>query len=221
MGCRCSKGCLEDLKIEEGVEISIRKSIPVGAGLGGGSSDAGVVLQELPNFWDMRVDDSTLRKIALKLGSDVPYFLGTGSALAKGRGEVLEYFKLDIPFSILLCTPNIHVSTAWAYQNVRPSKASRPIDLKGVLLEGLKKPLHLVNGLRNDFEPVVFRDYPEIMRVKEAMMRGGAEFALMSGSGSSVFGLFSRLDYAKEVEHNLGSQGYRTFITKPHFAAMN
>jgi len=212
-----AKRVQEHLNVGKGVEISIRKSIPVGAGLGGGSSDAGVVLQELPKYWERRVDDSTLRKIALKLGSDVPYFLGTGSALAKGRGEILEYFKLDIPFTILLCTPNIHVSTAWAYQNVRPSKGSRPIDLKGVLLEGLKKPLHLVNGLRNDFEPVVFREYPEIMRVKEAMMRGGAEFALMSGSGSSVFGFFSRVDYVHEVDRILQSKGYQTWATPPHF----
>jgi 4-diphosphocytidyl-2-C-methyl-D-erythritol kinase len=208
----------EHLNLGKGAEISIRKSIPVGAGLGGGSSDAGVVLGELAKFWERRVDNSTLRNIALQLGSDVPYFLGTGSALAKGRGEVLEYFKLDIPFTILLCTPKIHVSTAWAYQNVRPSEASRPIDLKGVLLEGLKKPVHLVNGLRNDFEPAVFREYPEIMRVKEAMMRGGAEFALMSGSGSSVFGFFSQGKFADEVSSYLRSRDHQTFLTDPNFA---
>jgi len=215
---KAAKLLQQHLGIHDGVTISIRKNIPVGAGLGGGSADAGVVLRELPRLWKKRIDDSTLRKLALQLGSDVPYFLSAGSALAKGRGEVLEYFKLHIPFTILLCTPNIHVSTAWAYQNVKPNKGSRPIDLKGIVLEGLKKPVHLVNGLRNDFEPVVFKEYPEIMRVKEAMMRGGAEFALMSGSGSSVYGFFSQRKFADEVSSYLRSKDHHTFLTDPNFA---
>jgi 4-diphosphocytidyl-2C-methyl-D-erythritol kinase len=102
---------------------------------------------------------------------------------------------------------------------VHPTKHARQIDLKALVFDGMKTPLHLVNGLRNDFEPVVFRRYPEIMRVKEAMMRGGAEFASMSGSGSSVFGLFSRTDYADETGKLLESRSCRVFQTKPGFKA--
>jgi len=202
--------------VRSGVKITIKKNIPVGAGLGGGSADAGLVLRELPGFWGCTVSDAVLQSIGLQLGSDVPYFLGKGTALAKGRGEILEYFQLDVPYSILVCHPNIHVSTAWAYQRVTPAKLS--IDLKRLVIEGMKNPLHLVNGLRNDFEPAVFREHPEIMRVKETMMRGGADFALMSGSGSSVFAFFSRADFAREVEEHLQSLGYRTSLTKPHFS---
>jgi len=205
----------ERLGISNGVRITIRKNVPVGAGLGGGSSDAATVLRELPKLWGRTIDPSALHMIAIQVGSDVPYFLEKGSALAKGRGEILEYFKLQIPFTILLCCPDIHVSTAWAYQHVKPSQ--RAIDLKGIVLDGMKKPLALVNGLRNDFEPIVFKEYPEVMRIKEAMMRGGAEFSSMSGSGSSVFGFFSRKDFAREVAAHLRSRRHRTFITEPDF----
>jgi 4-diphosphocytidyl-2-C-methyl-D-erythritol kinase len=207
-----------ELGTSNGVQISLQKSIPVGGGLGGGSADAAIVLQELPGFWGKLVDPTSLLRLALQLGSDVPFFLGTGSALARGRGEILEYFDLDVPYTILLCYPNIHISTAWAYEHLGLQRVAPTIDLRGLLLDGMKQPIRLVNGLRNDFEPVIFREYPEIMRIKEMMMRGGAEYASLSGSGSSVFGLFRSPAYAEEVAARCTSRGYRTFITEPHFS---
>jgi 4-diphosphocytidyl-2-C-methyl-D-erythritol kinase len=155
--------------------------------------------------------------MALQLGSDVPYFLRKGSALAKGRGEILDYFDLDVPYTILVCYPNIHIPTKWAYEQVQLVRDAKRIDLKALVLDGMKTPLHLVNSLRNDFEPAVFRQYPDVMRVTEAMMRGGAEFASLSGSGSCVFGFFSRTDYADEAGRLLKAKGYRASWTKPGF----
>jgi 4-diphosphocytidyl-2-C-methyl-D-erythritol kinase len=216
----CLKAALllrQELGAQEGVRITLRKIIPSGAGLGGGSSDAGVVLRYLPQFWGKAVGQSTLQQLALLLGSDVPYFLGNGSALARGRGELLDYFPLDIPYTILVCYPNIHVSTAWAYQALPARRVAPRIDLQGVVRAGLSEPIRLVNGLRNDFEPVVFSTYPEIMRVKEAMMRGGAEYASLSGSGSAVYGLFARASYAHELSAYFAAKGYQAFLTRPHF----
>jgi len=215
----CYKAALlltRHLNTNKGVSIAIEKRVPVGAGLGGGSADAAVVLRELPRMWGYDIGRSTLASLALQLGSDVPFFLGDLSAVARGRGEILEFFPLQVPYTILVCYPNIHVSTAWAYQHVTPTSAD--VDLKQLVLDGLKNPLRLVNGLRNDFEPAVFRRHPDIMRVKETMMRGGADFALLSGSGSSVFAFFSRPDFARDVEEHLRSHGYRTFLTRPMFA---
>lgn len=207
----------QHLRVSEGVQISLLKHIPVGGGLGGGSADAAIMLRELPKFWSRTIDEDDLHALALRLGSDVPYFLGCGSALARGRGELLDYFPLDIPFTILLCYPNIHVSTAWAYRNVRPRK--RNGDLRILLLEGMKTPHVLMSSLVNDFEPMVFEAYPVVKQVKETMLGGGAQFALMSGSGSSVFGLFSNDHLAAEVAGVLEKRGYRTFFTPPHFSA--
>ena len=204
---------------EMGVRISIRKKIPVGAGLGGGSADAAAVLLALPQFWRRAIDAGSLRAIALELGSDVPYFLAPGTALAGGRGEELAYFALHVPYAILVCSPGIHISTAWAYQQLRPGRTGPLPDLKNLVMSGMKNPLALVNGLRNDFEPVVFAAHPEVMRVKEAMLRGGAEYASMSGSGSAVYGLFRKTDHTRKVVHYLQGNGYNTFLTGPLFSA--
>ncbi len=208
----------EALGVRQGVRITIAKKIPAGAGLGGGSSDAATVVRELPAFWGTSIPGSRRTAIALELGSDVPYFLGSGTALASGRGEILQYFNLDVPFTILLCHPALHVSTAWAYQQVRPSGSAQRPDLRSLVVAGMSNPLALVNGLRNDFEPAVFRQHPEVLRVKEMMYRGGAVFASMSGSGSAVYGLFRREGEASDLQMQFSTLGYRTFMTPPHFS---
>jgi 4-diphosphocytidyl-2-C-methyl-D-erythritol kinase len=199
-----------------GVRISLTKTIPVGAGLGGGSSDAATVLRALPDFWGAKMDGDALRQIALRLGSDVPYFLEEGSAVAGGRGEKLEYFPLDLPYSILLCYPGIHVSTAWAYGQVHPSE-DHPPDLRTLLERGARSPLHLRQELRNDFEAPVFRQYPVVGRIKASMIAGGAVYASLSGSGSAVYGLYSEARRAAASAVELQAEGYATWITPPHF----
>lgn len=207
----------ERLNVREGVAITIEKRIPVGAGLGGGSSDAAAVLRHLPAFWGRSADAPMLRELALELGSDVPYFLGEGSALAKGRGEILEYFALDLPFTVLLCNPNIHVATGWAYGQIHHAGPRENVDLQDALLQGISHPQALRDKLVNDFEPAVFRAYPQIWKLKEDMTAGGAVYASMSGSGSSVYGLFSDGRKAEELDGRLRAKGYRTFLTAPHF----
>ena len=102
--------------IIERVHISLKKSIPVGAGLGGGSSDAASVLTGLVELWKLPASENDLRSFAVQLGSDVPYFLEPGTAYGTGRGEKLDYFDFDFPYWIVLVYPNIHISTAWAYR---------------------------------------------------------------------------------------------------------
>ncbi|MBI5471045.1 MAG: 4-(cytidine 5'-diphospho)-2-C-methyl-D-erythritol kinase [Ignavibacteriae bacterium] len=206
------------LNMDTGVRISITKRIPVGAGLGGGSSDAAIVLRELPAFWKKTIPESELRSLALQLGSDVPFFLGTKSAVGRGRGELLEFFDLDIPYAIVVCNPNIHVSTAWAYKHVTPTSSDQQIDLHTTLLTGMKDPTILTERLKNDFEEPVFKEFPEVGQLKSLLLRDGAVFASMSGSGSSVYGFFDNSDAAMALRHKLDRKSYRTFMTQPHFA---
>ncbi len=201
----------------KGVRISLTKRIPVGAGLGGGSSDAAVVLQELPRFWDAEVDPARITGLALRLGSDVPYFLGVSSALAYGRGEILEYFLLDVPFTVLLCCPEVRVSTSWAYRQVVPRAADGRTDLKSLLLRGMKDPRLLREEIVNDFERAVCSAYPEVSRIKERMLAEGAVFASMSGSGSAVYGLFENSSSAAESADRFRRQGHTVSLTPPHF----
>ena len=108
----------KSLGVNNGAHITIKKNIPVGAGLGGGSSNAAAILMELPKMWNMSIEQSLLENLALQLGSDVPFFLLNSSAYAEGRGEVLQKIDLTIPYWIVLINPNIHISTPWAYHRL-------------------------------------------------------------------------------------------------------
>jgi 4-diphosphocytidyl-2-C-methyl-D-erythritol kinase len=199
------------------LSIGIEKNIPIGAGLGGGSSDAAAVLLACNKLLGYPLGKETLRQIASRIGSDVPYFLHHGTAHATGRGDVLEYFDLELPYWIVLVYPNIHIDTAWAYRAYTPNSGVKRIQLKSIVSDNLMEPGVWVNSLRNDFEPVVFREHPVIMRVKEALVKAGADFALMSGSGSSVFGLYQDEKYAKEIADSL-SNTYPVWLTRPFFS---
>jgi 4-diphosphocytidyl-2-C-methyl-D-erythritol kinase len=208
----------ERLGESSGVRCRISKRIPVGAGLGGGSADAAVVLRGLPALWGRGIDDAALHELGLQLGSDVPYFLGTGSAYAQGRGELLEYFPLALPFAICVGYPNIRLSTSWAYSIVTP-RGDRRLDLRSALLEGIRTPPLLRESIVNDFEEAVTAHHPAIGELKSSLLRSGALFASMSGSGSSVYGLFSDAHAAEEAARTCRTRGHRAFVTAPGFGA--
>jgi 4-diphosphocytidyl-2-C-methyl-D-erythritol kinase len=199
-----------------GVQVSLTKRIPIGAGLGGGSSDAATTLLGLNKFWGLNLSRQNLQTLALKLGSDVPYFLHYNSARASGRGEILEYFPLDLPFWILLVYPMLQVPTTWAYGQLRSTEYSGNRLTKEFLLATLHQPEKLRTSITNDFEPPVFKQYPELKEIKESLVKSGAIFALMSGSGSAVYGFFPDYKKAQALSTDLAKR-YQIFITPPHF----
>ena len=199
-----------------GVKIRIDKRIPVGAGLGGGSSDAAFVLRELPKIWNLSISNERLREIAASLGSDVSYFLRAGAAFATGRGEVLEYFDLSLPYWIVVIFPNVPVATRWAYEHVTPIEDRKHEDLKRLLVENIKQPTVWKDRLKNDFEELVLRTHEAVRQTKDALYEAGADFALMSGSGSAVFGLFGNEQPARAVAEAARKQ-YQVFLTEPNF----
>jgi 4-diphosphocytidyl-2-C-methyl-D-erythritol kinase len=204
----------------KGVDILLHKNIPVGAGLGGGSSDAAAVLFALSELWNIPVPFMQLRTMALQLGSDVPYFLLDGSAFATGRGETLEYFPLEIPYWIATVFPNEQIFTKWAYQNVTPDDA-RKKSLKEILRTGLHDCDYLQKHLRNDFEQPVFAAYPNVRNVVNRFLDAGAKFVSLSGSGSSLFGFFENENDVREFQEETEEQlRYPVFITEPDFTAM-
>lgn len=204
----------ESCAYDSGIAIDLDKMIPYGAGLGGGSSDAAETLLGLNEFLELGCDHSHLANIARTLGADIPYFLEQGSAYAKGIGDILTYFELPLPYLIVLVVPQIHVSTPWAYSQIRFNPALPIIDLQKTVQSQSTNPLVWVNKIRNDFEAVVFKQHEEIMRIKELLYRTGSEFALMSGSGSSVYGMFSDAAYAKESAEFFGKTHF-VHISEP------
>ena len=169
------------------VKMHLRKNIPMGAGLGGGSSDAAYVLLGLNRFFDLKLSNEKLRDLAAQLGSDCPFFIEGKPQIAKGRGEVLSQVKVDLSgYFLKIINPGIHVGTAEAYAGVNFSDDSISIE------EILSRPISDWKGsLRNDFEQSIFSKYPEIASVKSKLYDEGAVYASMSGSGSTVYGIFS------------------------------
>lgn len=184
-----------------GVEIELEKRIPVGAGLGGGSSDAAAVLRGAPLLWEVAPSETMLMELGARLGSDVPFFLRGGIALGRSRGELLEPVELLPPFHLLLLFPGIHVSTPWAYRAVARIDERPATDLVSTLRRGIDDPEILRRELVNDFEAPVFHEHPVLVSLKERLYARGALYAAMSGSGSTIFGLFA--DHAG-AEHARG-----------------
>ncbi len=199
---------------QTGAKIRVRKHIPSGAGLGGGSSDAATTLLALKELWELPISDYELHTLAAMLGSDVPFFLKGKSAIGKGRGEKLDYFDYALPYYILIVYPNIHVNTGEAYSALQKNAVLKaPRDFKNILMESFLKPELLKQYIVNDFEDVVFKKHPEIAQIKEKLYKSGAVFALMSGSGSSVFGLFkSEQESLRAME---SFKNYQVFLSEP------
>ncbi len=215
--CIRAANLLRDLTgCHTGVEMTLIKRIPLGAGLGGGSSDAAAVLKGLTKLWSLEITPDELQTISGTLGSDVPFFFTGQTASATGRGEILERLEILLPYTILVVTPKIHVSTAWAYSHVRVDPGKNRPDLKTFLSGNIGNAAALRRGLVNDFEDTVFGGFPEIRQIKETMLAEGADVALMSGSGSSVFAFFSKSPVAADMARRF-SDRYFTSVTEPHF----
>ncbi len=202
--------------ITQGAKIGIKKSIPVGAGLGGGSSDAAAVLTALNIMWNLSLDKAILCGLALQLGSDVPFFLEKSSAYAEGRGEKLVPMELNLPYWIVLVHPNIHVSTPWAYTRLAEYRngifPQRP-QLNDRI--GLS-PAAGVLQADNDFEEIVFTEHQKIRKIKLQLKELGAVLSLMSGSGSTMFGLFSDMLSALNAVQFF-SKEFFVHMTEPYF----
>lgn len=177
------------------VAIHLHKLVPMGAGLGAGSSDATATLKILSRIFSLNITEGQLTKLASKLGSDCAYFMYERPMLGTGKGDVLNpiTFTLKDKFVVIVIPP-VHVSTAEAYQGIIPShpKTSIQTILENDPIENWK------DRLVNDFEENIFKKYPAIAEVKSKLYAQGAQYASMSGSGSSVFGIFNSTIDLKE-----------------------
>ena len=180
-----------------GIKITIEKKIPVGAGLGGGSSNAATVLKVLNKYFDLKFSDDKLRDMSLEVGADVPFFISGRPAVAEGVGEKLQIVDQLKPFHVLLVNPGFSVSTANVYKNLNLRLTKCEKKITKFLFEGIS--VDILGILCNDLETVTAKMFPDIERIKAQLIQLGAEGALMSGSGPTVFGLFSDADQAKKA----------------------
>ena len=170
------------------LQMHLHKEIPSGAGLGGGSADGVFCLELLNKKFNLDIPEQKLHEYALTLGSDCPFFLLNKPAIASGRGEVLTPVDLDLSaYDIVLVNPGIHVSTAEAFSLIKPVES--PPDIAEIVKQS---PYEWKNHLKNQFEDAVFNLHPILQTVKQKLILNGAFYASMTGSGSTIFGLFHK-----------------------------
>jgi 4-diphosphocytidyl-2-C-methyl-D-erythritol kinase len=213
---RAAQALSDRYKIGKGVQIQLDKSIPLQAGLGGGSSNAAVALLALARLWQIDISANDLLAIAADLGADVPFFLFGGSALATGTGTTLSPLPDAGVHNLIVIAPKVSVSTRDAYASMQAALTS---DTGEFILSSSQKAgistdslpwLH--SDFANDFESVIFDIHPEIKLVKELLLAAGANAALLTGSGSSVFGVFADQKSQQQALEKIQCQaGWRIF----------
>ncbi|HHT9138179.1 MAG TPA: 4-(cytidine 5'-diphospho)-2-C-methyl-D-erythritol kinase [Candidatus Wunengus sp. YC60] len=188
----------------KGVKIHLDKRIPIGAGLGGGSSDAVATLAGLNRLWQTGYDEKQLMSLAGKLGSDTPFFVVGNTAICKGRGEIVTPYPLNVKYNYVIIYPSFEVSTAAVYKNFKISLTKNLKDVS-FFLQKLESgsPQELGSGLHNRLEDVVFRLYPDIEKIKKTLTKFDFCGTLLSGSGSALYGLCKEEMDSKEIEYKI------------------
>ena len=202
--CKAANLILNECGIKKGVLISLEKNIPVGAGLGGGSSDAAATLKALNLLWKIGLNDAELMGFAAKLGSDIPFFIKGKTSLCSGRGEKITPIEVKSEMNYLIIFPHINISTTTIYRNLKIDLTKKIIDVS-FFLNALKH--HKVAGISkllfNRLEEVVFATYPDLLDVKMALGHFGFCGLSVSGSGSAFFGLCNDRHQAEAIKSKI------------------
>ncbi|KXZ38887.1 4-diphosphocytidyl-2-C-methyl-D-erythritol kinase [Alkalithermobacter thermoalcaliphilus JW-YL-7 = DSM 7308] len=198
--------------IEKGIKINLEKNIPIAAGMAGGSSNAAAVLVGLNTLWNLNMNEQDLLDLGLKLGADVPFCIKGGAALAEGIGEKLTPIDTVEGIFILICKPDISVSTKDVYKQLDMSIVNeRPNTQKILNYIKEKDILGLSSNMKNVLESVTEKKYPVIRKIKDEMLKNGALGSMMTGSGPTVFGIYKdkeKANYAKDILKNNYKETY-------------
>ena len=213
---KAAKLLMDEFDVKKGLNIGLRKFIPVAAGMAGGSSDAAAVMVGVNRLFHLNLSQKELMERGVKIGADVPYCILRGTALAEGIGEKLTHLPPAPAGYVLIAKPGIHVSTKFVYTNLKANELESHPDIDGQIQAirsgDLKKVAELCG---NVLETVTIPAYPVIEEIKDDMKKGGALNACMSGSGPTVFGLFDDREKAKAVYENLygGELAKQVYLT--------
>ena len=208
-------------EMDHGVEVVIEKRIPMAAGLGGGSSDAAAVLRVLNRVWEAGLSGGELREIGATLGSDVPFFVRQkGTAVVSGRGEIMRYVPWSADVAYVLVCPGFQVHTGWAFANYKKTLTEKTLTEHGEYDSFINSVKNLpVSGfwgrIENDFLPLIVQSHPETRDILSRLTDAGAMVASMSGSGSTLYGVFESRDVAEAVWAQFRSDQFRAFLCGP------
>lgn len=218
---RAAKLLMDEFEIRSGVDIFLEKHIPVAAGMAGGSSNAAAVLYGINRMFDLGLSMEELMKRGVSLGADVPYCIMRGTVLAEGIGEILTPLPPMPRSQIVVAKPPVSVSTKMVYEKIDSRRIVEHPDIDGII-EGLKEGdvTKIASRMGNVLEQVTVEEYPVIDKIKKLMNKGGAKGAMMSGSGPTVFGIFTEKSLAKKAALKIREAGLakQVYVTNVHNA---
>ena len=213
---KAAKLMADKYNIKEGVQIHLEKHIPIAAGMAGGSTDAAATFLGMNELFACGADEEELRELGVKVGADVPYCIMGGTALAEGIGEKLTRLPSPPQCYLLVAKPDINVSTKYVYEHLDAEGVAHHPDIDGMIQAITDQNLQgIVDRLENVLENVTVKKYPVIQEIKDTMIQMGAEGSLMSGSGPTVFGIYTKEEKAKAAFKELEVRGLakQLFIT--------
>lgn len=214
--CRAADLLFREKKITGGVNISLTKRIPIAAGMAGGSADAAAALRGVNELFDLGYSLTELQALGVGLGADIPYCLAGGTMLSEGIGEILTPLPAPPAAHLVIAKPDINVSTAFVYGNLHADRLAWHPDIDGMIAALQKGDLDGITGrLGNVLETVTVKAHPVIEQIKELLRKQGAENALMSGSGPTVFGIFKEKETAARAAEAVerGQLAKQIFVT--------
>lgn len=191
---------MDEFGITQGLEITIKKRIPIAGGMAGGSSDCAATLKGVNQMFDLGLSKEELMERGVRLGADVPYCILGGTAIARGIGEILTPLPTPPECHVIIAKPPVSVSTAFVYGNIRPDKIERRPDIEAMVSAIKTQDLYkLAESLYNVMEDITVPQYPIIQEIKTVMLDNGALNSIMSGSGPTVFGLYDDIEKAEQT----------------------
>lgn len=212
-----AKMLMDEFGIAQGLEITIRKRIPIAGGMAGGSSDCAATLTGVNQMFDLGLGKEELMERGVRLGADVPYCILGGTAIARGIGEILTPLPTPPKCHVIIAKPPVSVSTAFVYGNIKPDKIEKRPDIEAMVSAIKAQNLYkLAESLYNVMEDITVPKYPIIQEIKTVMLENGALNSIMSGSGPTVFGLYDDIEKAEQTVELLKAKGLteQLYLTK-------
>lgn len=214
--CKAAKLLQTEMKIEEGVEIELKKQIPIAAGMAGGSTDAAAVFHGFNDLFGLGMSLQRMQELGVRIGADVPYCIMGGTALSEGIGEILTRLPSPPSCHLVVAKPDIDVSTKFVYENLHADSLKEHPDIDGMAAAIKQGALsEITRRMGNVLETVTIKEYPIIQRMKSLLLEEGAASALMSGSGPTVFGIFTDEEKAQRAARKIRQNGLaeQIFVT--------
>lgn len=210
---KAAKTVKTHFNVNKGVKIYLTKEIPMKAGLGGGSSDAAATLEALVKLWNIKTTKNKLEQIAVKLGADVPFFLAGGTALCKGKGEIVTSLASIGKLNMVLVNPGFGIPTASVYKKIKfPLTNKVKVNkIRSLICSGSFDTENAFSSCFNRFEEFVFPSYPELTKIK-SVLNGLGCMSLMSGSGATVFGIFDSNAKSEVIKFELAKYNWKTWL---------